>query len=181
VVLLCLIPLLGGMGLATVSDVEMTTTGTILAGVAVLFTALSQIFTSSYQKKLKCDAMQLLYHTSPLIAGGMFTMSPVFDDRDTFLTYQWSAPMVRDVLISCFFALLVNITNYEVLGKTSPLTYQVLGHVKTILILFLGFLVFGKESNARELTGIAIALGGVVSYTEVKRRVSERNLLPTSK
>jgi hypothetical protein len=36
----------------------------------------------------------------------------------------------------------VNITNYLVLGKTSPLTYQVLGHLKTVLILILGFTVF---------------------------------------
>jgi solute carrier family 35 protein E3 len=40
------------------------------------------------------------------------------------------------------FALGVNISNYLVLGKTSPLTYQVLGHLKTVLILILGFTVF---------------------------------------
>lgn len=39
-------------------------------------------------------------------------------------------------------ALGVNISNYLVLGKTSPLTYQVLGHLKTVLILVLGFTVF---------------------------------------
>ena len=44
--------------------------------------------------------------------------------------------------LSCFFALGVNITNYLVLGRTSPLTYQVLGHLKTVLIIVLGFVVF---------------------------------------
>lgn len=44
--------------------------------------------------------------------------------------------------LSCVLALGVNISNYLVLGKTSPLTYQVLGHLKTVLILVLGFTVF---------------------------------------
>ena len=35
---------------------------------AVVATALAQIFTNTYQKSLDCNAMQLLYHTSPLIA-----------------------------------------------------------------------------------------------------------------
>lgn len=73
-------------------------------------------------------------------------------------------------MISCCFALGVNISNYLVLGKTSPLTYQVLGHMKTILILVLGFLVFNKPVDSRNLIGIMVAMGGVVSYTEIKRR-----------
>ena len=47
--------------------------------------------------------------------------------------------------ISCLFALGVNISNYLVLGQTSPLTYQVLGHMKTVLIIVLGFVVFKVE------------------------------------
>lgn len=50
--------------------------------------------------------------------------------------------VVPVLAVSCFFALGVNISNYLVLGKTSPLTYQVLGHLKTVLILVLGFTVF---------------------------------------
>jgi len=70
------------------------------------------------------------------------------------------------------FALGVNISNYLVLGKTSPLTYQVLGHLKTVLILILGFAVFNKELDARNGMGICVAMIGVVAYTEVKRKES---------
>jgi len=68
------------------------------------------------------------------------------------------------------FALGVNISNYLVLGKTSPLTYQVLGHLKTVLILILGFTIFNKELDVRNGLGIFIAMIGVVAYTEVKRK-----------
>ena len=50
------------------------------------------------------------------------------------------------LVTSCCFALGVNISNYMVLGKTSPLTYQVLGHMKTILILVLGVVIFNVSN-----------------------------------
>ncbi len=62
--------------------------------------------------------------------------------------------------MSCIFALGVNISNYLVLGKTSPLTYQVLGHMKTVLILILGFTVFKKPVDIRNVIGITIAMVG---------------------
>lgn len=71
--------------------------------------------------------------------------------------------------VSCVLALGVNISNYLVLGKTSPLTYQVLGHLKTILILVLGFVTFNKTIDFRNVIGIVIAMVGVVAYTEVRR------------
>lgn len=81
-------------------------------------------------------------------------------------------------MVSCVFALGVNISNYLVLGKTSPLTYQVLGHLKTVLILVLGFTVFNvrrcpridiiilivccsqKPVDMRNLLGIVVAMFG---------------------
>lgn len=40
----------------------------VFAVLAVIATALAQIFTNTYQKSLDCNALQLLYHTSPYIA-----------------------------------------------------------------------------------------------------------------
>ncbi len=126
-VLLTLLPITLGVGIATVNDVSVNLVGTIFAGFAVLFTSLAQIFTSSYQKQLECDALQLLYHSSPLIAGGMFLMIPAFDNVKYLVKTEFSVPLINHVLVSCVLALGVNISNYLVLGKTSPLTYQVLG------------------------------------------------------
>eukprot|EP01042_Synura_sphagnicola_P003871 gene3871-4844_t len=84
----------------------------------------------------------------------MLIMCPFFDDVKSLLAYEYSAGCITRIgtapgravlyapLVSCVFALGVNISNYLVLGKTSPLTYQVLGHLKTVLILILGFTMF---------------------------------------
>lgn len=134
-----------------------------------------QIWTNRYQKELQCDALQMLYHTSPIITLGMLLLCPVFHDMEALQNYEWNLVLTRDIAISCAFALGVNISNYLILGKTGPLTYQVLGHLKTILILLLGFLLFGKSTNPQNIIGICIAMVGVISYTEVKRRMA----LPT--
>eukprot|EP01040_Poterioochromonas_malhamensis_P002725 gene2725-2902_t len=176
-----LIPITFGVGYATVYDLSLNTFGFVIASLAIAATAMAQIFTNTYQKSLNCDALQLLYHTSPYIAAGMLILCPCFDDVQALLQYQYSSACLLRIATSCFFALGVNISNYLVLGKTSPLTYQVLGHLKTILILVLGFTVFQKPVDLRNLIGITIAFVGVVAYTEVKRRQSQGSgSLPTS-
>jgi hypothetical protein len=40
----------------------------VFASIAVVSTALAQILTSSSQTALRCDALQLLFHTAPIIA-----------------------------------------------------------------------------------------------------------------
>lgn len=87
-VLLTLIPITVGVGIATVSDVEVNFVGCLFAAAAVLCTALAQIFTSSYQKSLECDALQLLFHTAPLIAAGMLCLVCTHSMKPLTLSYQ---------------------------------------------------------------------------------------------
>lgn len=177
---LTLIPITFGVGYATVYDLSLNMVGLVFASCAVIATALAQIFTNTYQKSLDCNALQLLYHTTPYITLGMLVMSVFFDDLVAFREFQYTTPCVIRIVVSCFFALGVNVSNYLVLGKTSPLTYQVLGHLKTVLILVLGFTVFQKPIDMRNVIGIVVAMVGVVSYTEVRRRASSTPVLPVS-
>lgn len=175
---LTLVPITFGVGYATVYDLEIRAVGLAFASCAVVATAVAQIFTNVYQKSLECNALQLLHHTSPYIALGMLIMCPFFDDVTKLSNFEYTVPCVLRILLSCVFALGVNISNYLVLGKTSPLTYQVLGHLKTVLILVLGFTFFNKTIDMRNIMGIVIAMIGVVAYTEVRRRQAMTPVLP---
>lgn len=45
------------------------------------------------------------------------------------------------------------------------MTFQVLGHMKTILVLVLGFTFFGKEGlNLQVVVGMIIAIAGMIWY-----------------
>ncbi len=160
------------MGVAAVgaTDVSVDLAGLALAAVAVLTTSIGQILCSHYQKELECDPMQLLYSTCPIVTLGLIGMVPVFHDTEALKSAPLSPQLVTHIILSCICALGINVTNYMVLGKTSALTYQVLGHFKTVLILFIGTIVFQTPYNTRLLAGTIMALTGVVGYTEVKRR-----------
>jgi solute carrier family 35 protein E3 len=59
----------------------------------------------------------------------------------------------------------VNFSTFLVIGKTSAVTYQVLGHLKTCLILALGYLVLNNPFSWRNVSGILVALSGMGLYS----------------
>jgi solute carrier family 35 protein E3 len=177
-VLLALLPILGGVGLATVTDVSLNYLGSCFAGAAILCTVMGQIYTNTLQKALRLDSMQMLYHASMPMAVGMFLMAPLFEDvgacYKSVLGLDPENPVSNGcklrILVSCVCSVAINVTNFFVVGKTSPLTYQVVGHFKTVLLLGLGFWIFNYQVIPKNVLGMAIALCGVIAYTEVKRK-----------
>lgn len=61
--------------------------------------------------------------------------------------------------LSCVVAVGVNVFTCFLLGKTSAVTYQVVGHIKTIIILSGGYFFFDHESSAKVAIGGVVALG----------------------
>lgn len=70
----------------------------------------------------------------------------------------------------------------QVIGATSSLTYNVVGHVKTVLILTGGVLFFGDTMPPKKVAGIGAAMGGIVWYSQIKlgeaRQAAAAKLLP---
>lgn len=50
----------------------------------------------------------------------------------------------------------------QVIGATSSLTYNVVGHVKTVLILSGGVMFFGDTMPPKKMAGIMAAMGGII-------------------
>ena len=86
--------------------------------------------------------------------------------------------------ITCLFAISVNVCSYALIGKTSSVTYQVIGHAKTCLILIGGFLVSGSIPTAKNLLGVIVAMVGVILYGHCKSldtiKTKDRNETPIS-
>ena len=177
-VFFCLLVITVGVGIATVYDVSINTIGLIFGTLAVLATTMAQINTNLYQKRLDFNAMQMLHHTSPLITFGMLIMCPIFDDVNKLTQFQFTSGCILRIIASCVLAVGVNISNYLVLGKLGPLTYQVLGHLKTIVIIVIGFTFFYHPIDTRNLIGIFVAFIGVVIYTELDRKQKPATALP---
>lgn len=129
--------LLFGVGIATVTDLELNFWGSVYAACAILCTVAGQVLTKQYQKSLGLDAMQLLLHVCPLMTAILFVSSPILETMrgysplgllDYYAFMQNEVAMtwlVTCVFVTCLFAFGINSSNYIVIGQTSPITYQV--------------------------------------------------------
>ena len=69
------------------------------------------------------------------------------------------------IILSCLISVSVNFSTFLVIGKTSPVTYQVLGHLKTCLVLAFGYILLHDPFSWRNILGILIALMGMILYS----------------
>ncbi|KAA3489539.1 Nucleotide/sugar transporter family protein [Gossypium australe] len=69
------------------------------------------------------------------------------------------------IILSCIISVSVNFSTFLVIGKTSPVTYQVLGHLKTCLVLTFGYTLLHDPFTDRNIVGILIAIFGMGLYS----------------
>ncbi|KAK8695961.1 hypothetical protein V6N13_001102 [Hibiscus sabdariffa] len=111
---LSLFLLLVGVGIASITDLQLNFVGTILSLLAILTTCVGQI---------------------------------------------------AFIILSCIISVSVNFSTFLVIGKTSPVTYQVLGHLKTCLVLAFGYTLLHDPFTQKNIIGILIAIFGMGLYS----------------
>lgn len=174
-----------GVGLATVSDPEISSniSGLLVGFGSVIATALYQIWAGSIQKELSLGSMQLLHEYIPLAALMLGLIVVVLEplgvasrEPGTILGYEYTFPAIFAILLSAVLGLLVNLSTFLVIGATSSLTYNVVGHVKTVIILTGGVIFFGDTISSKKMMGIALAMVGIVWYSQIKLREARSSL-----
>jgi solute carrier family 35 protein E3 len=177
-----LLVLLVGLALFTVNDVEANLIGTIIAVFAVVSTAQAQIMISSVQRDFHIGATQLNYEIMPrqfvicLISALFVETSGTRDIRQQ----NWEFRIFAGFLGTGLLAVAGNIIGYAIMGRLGPITWQVVGHVKTMLIFVIGLIMFptreeSGEQRMKKIGGLAVAMGGVVLYTvfEMQAKAAE--------
>ncbi|KAI3956631.1 hypothetical protein MKW92_034360 [Papaver armeniacum] len=176
--------LLLGVGIATVTDLQLNTLGSILSLLAVLTTCIAQIITNTIQKKFKVSSTQLLYQSCPYQAATLFITGPFLDaflTNQNVFAFKYTPQVLVFIVLSCLISVSVNFSTFLVIGKTSPVTYQVLGHLKTCLVLGFGYILLRDPFSWRNITGIFVALVGMLLYSycstlESQQKASEAAL-----
>ncbi|KAJ3083294.1 hypothetical protein HDU99_000064 [Rhizoclosmatium hyalinum] len=73
------------------------------------------------------------------------------------------------ILASCALAIGVNVFGMSLIKGTSAMTYQVVGHLKTVLTLAIGAIMFGRGGlEGFKGVGVVIAFIGIVMYSRDK-------------
>ncbi|KAK6142226.1 hypothetical protein DH2020_022574 [Rehmannia glutinosa] len=124
--------------------------------------------TNTIQKRLNVSSTQLLYQSAPFQAAILFLTGPFVDQcltKQNVFAYKYSPIVLGFIVLSCLIAVIVNFSTFLVIGKTSPVTYQVLGHLKTCLVLAFGYTLLHDPFTSRNILGILIAIVGMGMYS----------------
>ncbi|RDX93834.1 UDP-xylose transporter 1, partial [Mucuna pruriens] len=137
--------------------------------------------TNTIQKKFKVTSTQLLYQSCPYQAATLLICGPYLDKLLTNLnvfSFKYTTQVTVAIVLSCLISIAVNFSTFLVIGKTSPVTYQVLGHLKTCLVLAFGYIIVHDPFSWRNILGIMIAMVGMILYSyccalESKQKAAE--------
>ncbi|MFQ6659824.1 hypothetical protein Gotur_028566 [Gossypium turneri] len=139
-----LLVLLVGVGIASITDLQLNSVGTILSLLAIVTTCVGQI-------------AAILFVSGPLVDQ--------FLTKQNVFAFHYSSIVSAFIILSCIISVSVNFSTFLVIGKTSPVTYQVLGHLKTCLVLTFGYTLLHDPFTERNIIGILIAIFGMVLYS----------------
>lgn len=174
-----------GVAVCTVSDVSVNAKGLMAAVIAVWSTCLQQYYVHFLQKKYALNSFNLLGHMAPVQAASLVLLGPFVDfwlTGERIDKYNYAFPSVFFIGLSCVIAVGTNLSQFICIGRFSAVSFQVLGHMKTIFVLILGFLFFGKEGlNLQVVLGMIIAICGMVWYGNASSKPGgkeRRPLLP---
>jgi len=164
----CLIPVCLGVAICTVTDVEVRFWGAIVGSLMTLSTVGVQVVFKSFQEQHTVDSMQLLYYTMPLSAVAQLVTIPFVEDVGALMSFEFVPGFLGCLTLSGMLAFCVNLSGFLVIGRATPVTYNVVTHCKTAAVILGGFLLFGSPLHYKNIIGIMITLIGAWSYAYVK-------------
>ncbi|KAI1628049.1 hypothetical protein EDD37DRAFT_647708 [Exophiala viscosa] len=157
------------LGVALVSYIEgaakgSATASTSMLGVIFAFSgvavsALYTVWVSAYHRTLKLTTAQLLLNQLPLgitILLGTSFFTDKYPEWTEVSGQQWAM-----VALSGFCAMLINVSQFYIITNAGPVSSTVVGHLKTILIIGLGWVVKHEAVGHESALGIAFAVLGI--------------------
>jgi drug/metabolite transporter (DMT)-like permease len=162
-----------GIAMFSVNEVSFNIPGTVVAVIAVIATTASQLNTGIISNKYNTFGSSLQHVTAlPMaILGSCAAFVIEILGKNTILQHSFQSSELILCLLTGGLALISNVCAFALIGKQSAVTYQVVGHAKTIIIFVIG-LVF-MDSNEGETTsqtikkiiGLSIGMLGTILYT----------------
>ena len=137
------------------------------AAVSVMFTAVYQILVEHYQKAYNCDSLQLLFYQAPLSGLLLLVCLPFFEPISGLGKFM-TTEILTLVLLCGIVAFFVNFSIFWVIGNLSAVAYNMIGHSKTLLIIFIGSFIFHEPINQRQVFGLCFTMIGVFLYSYFK-------------
>jgi solute carrier family 35 protein E1 len=177
-VYLSLIPVIGGVALASATELSFTWIGFLTAMSSNVAFAARAI----YSKKLMSDMTPLnLYNYVTIVAllfcipfALFFEGSTVAAGISSAIALKGQKDFVMALLSVGFYYHMYNQVAYQALGKVEPVTHAVGNVGKRIFVIGFSILAFGNKISTQTAVGSAIAIAGASAYGIIKAKYAEK-------
>eukprot|EP01112_Ceratiomyxa_fruticulosa_P012178 TRINITY_DN3361_c0_g1_i2.p1 TRINITY_DN3361_c0_g1~~TRINITY_DN3361_c0_g1_i2.p1 ORF type:complete len:328 (-),score=45.02 TRINITY_DN3361_c0_g1_i2:53-1036(-) len=166
---LSMIPIVGGVVVASYTEVNYNHLGFWSALLASVITALIAIVSGMILTQ-QLDPINLLYYMAPFSFLTLLPFIILFEYED--ITTQWEFYGERQpvflLILSGVIAFLLNVFTFLVIKCTSALTYTVAGNFKVVFSIIISVAIFRNKVTIYNGLGCAIAILGVMWYNQIK-------------
>uniref|UniRef100_A0A182TUW8 Sugar phosphate transporter domain-containing protein n=1 Tax=Anopheles melas TaxID=34690 RepID=A0A182TUW8_9DIPT len=174
-VYLSLVPIIVGVGIATLTELSFDVIGLVSALIATMGFSLQNIFSKKVLKETGVHHLRLLHILGRL---ALFMFLPVWIYVDMFnvmkhpsiVTYRVTGDYRVIALLFTDGVLnwLQNILAFSVLSLVTPLTYAVASASKRIFVIAISLFVLGNPVTWVNVLGMLVAILGVLCYNRAK-------------
>lgn len=186
-VYLSLVPIIVGVGIATLTELSFDMVGLVSALLATMGFSLQNIFSKKVLKETNVHHLRLLHILGRL---ALFMFLPVWIYFDMFSVMKHPAITTGDYrVIALLFTdgvlnWLQNILAFSVLSIVTPLTYAVASASKRIFVIAISLFILGNPVTWINILGMLVAIMGVLCYNRAKyfsrHQQPKESLLPYS-
>ncbi|TAQ91097.1 hypothetical protein B7494_g516 [Chlorociboria aeruginascens] len=170
--IVALIPVCAGVGITTYFDTKpskgVETTSLIGIGFALAGVCASAVYVvliGVSHRKLDMSSSQLLLNQAPISSIMLLLAIPLADRIPVLSEVPYQRWLM--ILMSAGFAIVLNISQFFIVASTGPVSSTIFGHLKTISIVSIGWVVSGRSVADNSLYGIVLTIGGIIIYSYI--------------
>lgn len=152
--------------------------GVIFAFSAVICSSVYTVWVAIYHTKFGMNSMQFLLNQAPIGSGMLLYVIPWLDSFPVFSEVPmngWILVILVSVCLPVFLrrpslasvksglcACAINITQFYIINEAGAVSSTVVGHVKTVSIVTLGWLFNGSTVTEGNVVGFLLAMTGII-------------------